>query len=314
MTAVLGVLAAAAVLAAPAPPPLPRQGLVVSERGGVTFVDFNGRRLGHVDRLRFAGQDTNISSGLPRFVDQRGLFWRLDVQGRRFLPAAGGTALVGEASLAFLPRTRTWTVERAGHVILRMRVGREFPFLSEDRDVVSTGRRALDLRSGRFVDVPGGCVVASRRVANWILLCGRIASGTLLPTSIEKRVSGGRRLLLGSPVRRGSNGHVHGHWVYVKVSPRSHRVLAQWSGECEIPQAFLVAGRKAHPLGASTAANAPESVALGWLADGSTVVHFPAGACGSSMVPSGTYVIARSGKTRLVYSTTRLASVAMWGG
>jgi hypothetical protein len=183
MIAPVGVLVAAATLAAPVPAALPAQGLVVSEGGGISFVDFGGKRLGHVNGLRFAWQDTNVSSGLPRFLDQAGHLWRLDHRGRRLLRAPAGTILAAGARLAFVRRSRTWIVARAGRVILRMRVGREFPFLSEDHDVVSTGRRTLDLRTQRFVDVPRGCVVASRRARNWVLLCGRIASGTLLPTS-----------------------------------------------------------------------------------------------------------------------------------
>jgi hypothetical protein len=314
MIAPVGVFLAAATLSAPVPAALPAQGLVVSDRGGITFVDFGGRRLGHVNGLRFAWQDTNVSSGLPRFLDRGGHFWRLDHKRRRFLPAPAGMALTAGATLAFVRRSRTWVVGRAGRVILQMRVGREFPFLSEDRDVVSTGRRALDLRTRRFVDVPRGCVVASRRAPNWILLCGRIPSGTVLPTSIEELVSGSRRLIVGPPVRRGPDRRIHGHWVYVKVSPSTHRLLAQWSGECEVPTAFLVERRKVRPFGAGTHAGAPESGALGWLRDGSAVVHFPVGACGRSLRTPGTYVISRSGKPRLVLATTRLAAVAMWGG
>jgi hypothetical protein len=277
-------------------------------------VDFGGTRLGHVNGFRFASQDTNVSSGLPRFLDRAGQLWRLDRKGRRFLPARAGMVLTAGATLAFVRRSRTWIVARAGRVILQMRVGREFPFLSEDHDVVSTGRRALDLRTRRFVDVPRGCVVASRRAPNWILLCGRIASGTLLPTSIEELVGGRRRLIVGPPVRRGPGGRFPGHWVYAKVSPDTHRLLAQWSGECEVPTAFLVEGRNVRPFGAGTYAHAPESGALGWLRDGTAVIHFPVGACGGSLHTPGTYIVPRSGRPRLVFPTSRLAVVAMWGG
>jgi hypothetical protein len=146
MIAPVGVFLAAATLSAPVPAALPAQGLVVSERGGITFVDFGGRRLGHVNGLRFAWQDTNVSSGLPS------------------------------------------------------------------------------------------------------------------PDGIPRRRPQG-------PSFRCSNSR-----------------------------------------------GAPESGALGWLRDGSAVVHFPVGACGRSLRTPGTYVIPRSGKPRLVLATTRLAAVAMWGG
>jgi hypothetical protein len=311
MTGALGILAAAATVTAV--PALPSQGLVVTERGGLTFVNFSGLRLGHVEGLRFAWQDTNVRTGLPRLVDKRGHLWRLDTRRRRFVPASAGMSLSGGATLVFVRQTRTWLVRRDSRVILRMRVGREFPFLSEDRNVVSTARRALDLRSGRFVDVPRGCSVASSRVPDWILLCGRIAAGTLLPTSIEALVNGRRRLIAGPPVRRGPDGRIHGHWVYVLVS-RDHRLLAQWSGQCEIPTAFVIEGRQVRPLGAARYADAPESVGLGWLRNGSAVIHFPLGACGGSFRTPGVYVVPRSGKPRLVLPTRRLTSVAMWGG
>jgi hypothetical protein len=127
-------------------------------------------------------------------------------------------------------------------------------------------------------------------------------------------VGGRRRLIVGSPVRRGPDGRIHGHWVYVKVSSNPHRLLAQWSGECGIPTAFLVERRTVRPFGAKTYAGAPESGALGWLRDGRAVVSFPVGACGGSFRRPGTYVVARSGMPRLVVATGRFNSVAMWGG
>jgi hypothetical protein len=53
---------------------------------------------------------------------------------------------------------------------------------------------------------------------------------------------------------------------------------------------------------------------VGWLRDGAAVVHFPVGACGGTLRTPGTYAVPRSGKPRLVFPTSRLAVVAMWGG
>jgi hypothetical protein len=313
MIASVGVFVAAATIAGARVPALPSQGIVVSDRSGITFVDLGGTRLGHVDGLHFASEYV-LGLGLPRFKDARGRLWALDRAQRRFASAGTGLPLAAGATIAFSNRARGWLVRQHGRVVMRTRVGREFPFLAEDRDVVSTARRALDLLTGRLIELPGGCVVASRRAANWILLCGRIASGTLLPTSIERLISGRRRLIVGPPVRRGPDGQIHGHWVYASVSPDTHQLLAQWSGECEVPTAFLVQGRKARPFGSATYAGAPESDALGWLRDGRAVVHFPVGACGGSFRRPGTYVVARPGKPRLVVATGRFTSVAMWGG
>jgi hypothetical protein len=309
----LGVLAAASALAIPLPK-LPAQGVAVADRGGVTFVDFAGRRLARLPGYQFAGQDTNVGVGFPRLRDRAGGLWRLDIASRRLLPGGAGTPLHGGATLTFRRATRTWVVQRRGRLLLRMRVGREFPFLSEDGDIVSTGRRALDLRMGRMVRVPRSCRVASRRTARWTLLCGRAASGYPLPTSIESLVNGRRQRIVGPPVGRGPDGRIHGHWRYVLVAPDGRRLLAQWSGECEIPHAFLVEGGKLRPFGAVSYADAPESGALGWLRGGDAVVHFPVSACGGSRSKPGVYVVPTSGKPRLVVATGRAAGAAMWGG
>jgi hypothetical protein len=53
MTALIGVVVATAALATPLPP-LPAQGLVLSQGNSITFVDLDGRWLGRVGGLRFA--------------------------------------------------------------------------------------------------------------------------------------------------------------------------------------------------------------------------------------------------------------------
>jgi hypothetical protein len=195
MTALMGIVVAAAALAMPLPP-LPAQGLVLSQGNGITFVDLDGRRLGRVGGLRFATESA-LNSGVPRFRDGQGRLWSLDVGGHRLIPALGGLPLAGRAALLFAPRAKAWLVLRRGRIALRVPVGREFPFLSEDRDVVSTGLRALDLRTRRSVRVPRGCIVASSRSVHWILLCGRIEHGTVLPTTVEELVNGRRKRLAG---------------------------------------------------------------------------------------------------------------------
>jgi hypothetical protein len=176
MTALIGIVAAAAALATPLPP-LPAEGLVLSRADGITFVNLQGRRLGHVDGLRFAPEYA-LNSGVPRLRDRQGRLWSLDVRGHRLIPAVGGLPLAGGATLLFAPRAKRWLVLRRGRIALRMPVGHEFPFLSEDRDVVSTGRRALDLRTRRIVPVPRGWHRREPARRPLVLLCGRIEHGT----------------------------------------------------------------------------------------------------------------------------------------
>jgi hypothetical protein len=113
-----------------------------------------------------------------------------------------------------------------------------------------------------------------------------------------------------------SDGHVLaraprglGHWVWAARAPMGRAVLAQWSGECEVPTAYLVtAPGKLRSYGA-------ETVALGWLPSGRALIHFRTSGCaGWSPVP-GIYAVPTSrGEPRLVLRTPRLAQYLMWGG
>jgi hypothetical protein len=97
-----------------------------------------------------------------------------------------------------------------------------------------------------------------------------------------------------------------GHWVWSERSPRGDALLAQWSGECEIPVAYLVVNGRLHSYG-------PETVALGWLPTGEAVVHFrPLGCAGSGR--SGIYASVSTRKLNLLLRTPRFAQYLMWGG
>jgi hypothetical protein len=72
----VSLLAAASAIGVPtfAPqelPLLPAQGVLVSDRSGVAFVDLRGNVLGRVAGLRFADENT-FGAGVPRFKDSRG--------------------------------------------------------------------------------------------------------------------------------------------------------------------------------------------------------------------------------------------------
>jgi hypothetical protein len=100
-----------------------------------------------------------------------------------------------------------------------------------------------------------------------------------------------------------------GHWVWAARAPMGEAVLAQWSGECEVPTAYLVTARgKVRSYG-------DETVALGWLPSGSALIHFRTSGCaGWSPVP-GIYAVPTSrGEPRLVLRTPRVAQYLMWGG
>jgi hypothetical protein len=99
-----------------------------------------------------------------------------------------------------------------------------------------------------------------------------------------------------------------GHWVWAERAPRSGAVLAQWSAECEVPVAYLLAHGEVHAFGG-------ESVALGWLPTGEAVIEFPNGPCaGGWSAARGIYAAAGTSKMRLLLRTKRFAQYLMWGG
>jgi hypothetical protein len=124
---------------------------------------------------------------------------------------------------------------------------------------------------------------------------------------------GSQRLRVAAP--RDSKGL--GHWVMSVASPSGRRVLAQWRGECEVPTAYLINARTEHitDIGDRISGLLPESIALGWLSDKGALVHFPLGACGTSVPRPGVYIVSPSGTIgQRVVTTPRAARVYMWGG
>lgn len=95
-------------------------------------------------------------------------------------------------------------------------------------------------------------------------------------------------------------------WLWKERSPNGAAVLAQWSGECEIPVAYLIVHGRRHSFG-------DETVALGWLPTGEAVVHFRPLGCTSSN-RSGIYAGPSPTKMRLLLRTKRFAQYLMWGG
>jgi hypothetical protein len=118
--------------------------------------------------------------------------------------------------------------------------------------------------------------------------------------TLRRRLAHGR-VRIAAPRPRGI-----GHWVWAERSPFGGEMLAQWSGECETPVAYLVVGGKLQSYG-------PETVALGYLADGEAVVHFRSVGCGQPR-RSGIYASQTSRKLNRLLRTPRFAQYLMWGG
>jgi len=168
----------------------------------------------------------------------------------------------------------------------------------------------LDLyerRVRRFVEGPSAvpsCRLTDARIRRELFVCGATVRTVLYgPPGTRPTL----RVLARAP------GEV-GHWVWAAFAPRGNAFLAQWSAECEVPVAFLVAGGVMRPYGGGTMNEAPESMALGWLPNGNAVIHFPSGACGRAFRRPGIYSVPSGGKPRLLLSTPRDALYSMWGG
>jgi hypothetical protein len=149
-----------------------------------------------------------------------------------------------------------------------------------------------------------GCRLTDARVNLELLVCGRTVKTALYRPSAAK--------LELHVVARGPSRI--GHWVRAEWAPHGNAFLAQWSAECEVPIAYLVAGGAIRPYGGRTIRDAPESVALGWLPNGNALVHFPRGACGGTYRIPGIYTVPRTGRPRLLLRTPRFEAYWMWGG
>jgi hypothetical protein len=147
-----------------------------------------------------------------------------------------------------------------------------------------------------------GCRMVDATMRQELVVCGRHLDVVLVRPG-------------GTPTRRVAAGPRRGlgRWTWAEFSPTGTAVLAQWSGECESPSAYLIAGGRIRPYGGS---DTIESVGLGWLPDGRAVVSFWSGVCGAGIPTPGVYAVPRRGRSqRLMSFSGRLApELAMWGG
>jgi hypothetical protein len=105
-----------------------------------------------------------------------------------------------------------------------------------------------------------------------------------------------------------------GFWEYALPSPDGHGLVAQWSGECEVPHAFFVVDGVPRPVtGEKTFLDSPSSLSLGWSARSEAVVYLPHLFCGDKRVP-GIYAFRGPGDGQLLYPVQGVRSSArMWG-
>jgi hypothetical protein len=122
----------------------------------------------------------------------------------------------------------------------------------------------------------------------------RACDGAPTGSTIEHRTSDGGWTTVVGPLLRPDRNVDIGFWRSVRLSPDGLTLLAQWSGECEVPIAFFVdvGDRQPRPVtGERRWYNAPESIAVGWARDGRARVKLPQGACGVGAEKPGVYLV-----------------------
>lgn len=152
------------------------------------------------------------------------------------------------------------------------------------------GRGLATLDGYRFASecgYPGAGALRSRDGRLWRLDASRsrlVRRAALRRTCLRSRslVVGGRRIA--GPVAK------LGSWQRVYRAPDGRTVLALWSGECEIPTAYLVRVRDGRLTSLGS-----ETTPLGWTHDGRAVVQFANG-CGSPPDPPGVYLGSAEGR------------------
>jgi hypothetical protein len=214
------------------------------------------------------------------------------------MPAA--LALVLAAALSSLPPLpqRGLALETQAGVQLQTMAGRPLATLAGMDlafDQAVAHKLVVRDRQGRMF------VLSGRRLRSAALGRGCRTTDVALVVCARTIRSGGR-IVARAP-------RVAGHWVWAARAPLGAAVLAQWSGECETPTAYLVTARgRLRSYGA-------ETVALGWLPGSRALIHFRTSGCaGWSAVPGIYAVPTRRGEPRLVLRTPRLAQYLMWGG
>jgi hypothetical protein len=107
-----------------------------------------------------------------------------------------------------------------------------------------------------------------------------------------------------------------GLWRWMDLAPNGNVALAQWSGECDFPVAFVVPVQEGHAIpvtGAATLSRTPASIGLGWTQSGQMAVILPSDACGAESNRPGVYRFTSPGQGRLIFAIEETSAVRMWG-
>jgi hypothetical protein len=119
---------------------------------------------------------------------------------------------------------------------------------------------------------------------------------------------------LPAPAASMVDGEPAGHWRFALLSPGGDRILAQWSGECEVPTAYVLTLQSGPPAPVTgPGSDGTESFALGWTRGGRAIAVLPYGSCGSGVAVPGVYAFDASGAASLITTVPPTGSARMWG-
>jgi hypothetical protein len=145
------------------------------------------------------------------------------------------------------------------------------------------------------------------------------AAGSMLRPVEDERarrlhVADGEAIGIPTPPGMIVDGQPSGHWRFALLSPDGNRILAQWSGECDVPIAYMFTLQSGPPMPVTgESSNVFESFALGWTRGDRALIWLPAGACASGARQPGVYAFDASGHASLVTSLPRSGLARMWG-
>jgi len=302
-------------------PALAGTGVAVETQHRILLVGLDGTVHGHIDDftldfdLPFQVGLLAVSGGQEFAIDPghgtvRGL------HGNR-VPLAAGAALTLHPTG---DRETHWTLDLAGgrRVVFRpsqVRVSADHTLVTSQLFKIRGGSaqpvasRVVDVVSGLARRLPPACWVADRLGDAWLLACWPNGPGH--PSWIGLRgPRGGVHRLVPAP-RRPDGRAALGHWERAEVSPDRSTLLLQWSGECEVPTAYLAPADGGRARLVAPGNPQVESVALGWAPPARAVVYLPQAACGAGFDRPGVYVVSPSGRHRLVYRTASLTDDAV---
>lgn len=180
------------------------------------------------------------------------------------------------------------------------------------RTVVGIPSSGMPTVLAETVQPPDGCDEAAGGGGVRVALCG--GDPQRRQEIVQVDLTGDVRVLAGDAPGAPDGT---GHWRWAVPSPDGRWVLAQHSGECEVPTAWLVKlpGGSAPKTvtGLPSLVGAVESIGIGWAPDSRAIVHLRGAGCGLAADEPGIYLVDPDTAERaLLHAVPSDAGVVLW--